>query len=81
MKVVLYKSPVLQTDNDLLRVMTYIDLNPVRQKMVKHPRKYEWTSYHYYAYGDEDPLIEPAPSYLDLGNTASKRENEYRKTE
>ena len=74
-----FKSPVLQTDDDLLRVMTYIDLNPVRQKMVKHPREYGWTSYHYYAYGEEDPLIDPAPSYLDLGSTASKRQEEYRK--
>ncbi len=72
-----FKSPVIQTDEDLLRVMIYIDLNPVRAKMVNHPRKYGWTSYHYYAHGEEDPLIDPAPSYLALGNSPKERQLNY----
>lgn len=73
-----FKSPVIQTDLDLLRVMTYIDLNPVRVGMVTHPRKYGWTSYHYYAHGEEDRLIDPAPSYLGLGNTPEERQSAYK---
>lgn len=74
-----FKSPVIQTDEDLLRVMIYIDLNPVRVKMVNHPRKYGWTSYHYYAHGEKDPLIDPAPSYLALGKNTRERQRNYRK--
>lgn len=74
-----FKSPVIQTDHDLLRVMIYIDLNPVRAGMVKHPRKHGWTSYHYYACGEEDQLIDPAPTYLELGNTPKDRQAAYRK--
>jgi len=73
-----FKSPVLETDIDLLRVMFYIDLNPKRAKMVQHPKDYRWSSFAYYAYGKEDPLIDPAPSYLNLGKTAEKRQAEYR---
>lgn len=74
-----FKSPVIQTDRDLLSVMSYIDLNPQRAGMVNHPEEYKWSSYRYYAYGEEDPLITPAPSYLALGNTPKVRQQEYKR--
>lgn len=58
--------------------MTYIDLNPVRAKIVKHPGKFKWTSFHFYAYGKKDPLIDPAPAYLKLGRTPKERQQRYR---
>lgn len=73
-----FKSPRIETDADLLKVMTYIDLNPKRSTMDAHPRDYKWSSYRYYAYGQEDPLITPAPSYLSLGLSAGERQNAYR---
>lgn len=73
-----YKSPVIQTDEQLLRVMAYVDLNPQRAKMVKHPKNYKWSSYNYYAYGKDDPLLTPAPSYLALGFTSEQRMFAYR---
>lgn len=73
-----FKSPNIQTDEYLLNVMTYLDLNPVRAKKIKHPRQYKWTSYHYYAYGKKDPLITPAPSYLGLADTDKDRQRIYR---
>jgi putative transposase len=74
-----FKSPVIQTDAQLLHVMIYGDLNANRQNMVAHPREYKWCSYHYYAEGKADPLITPAPSYLALGNTDEERQEKYRK--
>ena len=68
-----FKSPVIQTDQDLLNVMRYIDLNPCRAKMVNHPKYYKWSSFAYYAYGKNDPLITPAPSYLAISETISIR--------
>ncbi|MFO1464314.1 MAG: hypothetical protein U1F66_11105 [bacterium] len=72
-----FKSPVIQTDFDHLQVMFYIDLNPKRAGMVKHPKEYRWTSFHYYASGADDPLITPAPSYLKLGDTTRLRRKNY----
>ncbi|MFO1464067.1 MAG: hypothetical protein U1F66_09825 [bacterium] len=57
--------------------MFYIDLNPKRAGMVKHPKEYRWTSFHYYAFGEDDPLITPAPSYLNPGNTSRLRRKNY----
>lgn len=73
-----YKSPVIQSDETLLRVMAYVDLNPQRAKMVSHPKNYKWSSYKYYAYGEKDPLITPAPSYLALGRTPEICQRMYR---
>ncbi len=74
-----FKSPRIESDGVLLKVMFYNDLNPNRAKMVKHPREYEWTSYHYYAEGKADALITPAPSYMSLGLTAQARQQQYKK--
>jgi putative transposase len=68
-----FKSPVIQTDEDLLNVMRYIDLNPCRSRMVNHPKYYKWSSFAYYAYGKKDPLVTAAPSYLAISETNSVR--------
>lgn len=73
-----FKSPQIQTDADLLKVMLYVDLNPKRAGKVSHPHENEFSSYAYYAYGKGDPLITPAPSYLDLGLNPAKRQEAYR---
>jgi len=72
-----FKSPMIQTDQDLLKVMLYIDLNPKRADKVKHPDDNEYSSYAYYAHGHEDPLITPAPSYLELATTAERCQKAY----
>ena len=73
-----FKSPVIQTDEALLKVMTYGDTNPNRARMISHPKDYRWCSYRYYAYGEDDQLITPAPSYMALGGTAEERRKAYR---
>ena len=72
-----FKSPTIQTDEHLLNVMVYVDLNPCRAGKVKHPKNYKWTSYHYYAFGKDDPLITPAPTYLGLGRDDEERQRIY----
>ncbi|MDP2599415.1 MAG: transposase [Deltaproteobacteria bacterium] len=73
-----FKSPVIQTDEGLLSVMHYHDLNSYRVGKVGHPLEYKWSSYRYYAEGREDPLITPAPSYLGLGRSDRERRERYR---
>lgn len=72
-----FKSPKIETDADLEKVMFYVDLNPKRAGMVLHPRDYKWGSFHYYAYGKKDPLITPAPSYLEMGRDDKTRQATY----
>jgi putative transposase len=72
-----YKSLCMETSEDMLRVMHYIDLNPNRAGMITHPKDYKWSSFRYYAYGEEDPLITPAPAYLELGSTPEERQSAY----
>lgn len=72
-----YKSPVIQSDEALLTVMVYGDLNPQRAGKIQHPKEYRWSSYRYYAEGKADPLITPAPSYLALGNNDDDRRRQY----
>lgn len=73
-----FKSPVIQNDRALLAVMTYQDLNSFRARKVRHPNDYKWSSYHCYASGKADPLITPAPCYLEMGNTNTQRQSSYR---
>jgi len=73
-----FKSPLIESDDHMLRAMAYIDLNQHRVKKVPHPRKNTWSSYRYYAHGRPDPLITPAPSYLALGRIPLERRREYR---
>lgn len=72
-----FKSPRIENDRDLLQVMVYIDLNPKRAGKVNHPRRNEYSSFAYYAYGAEDSLITPAPSYLDMGISPQRRQEAY----
>ena len=72
-----FKSPRIQSDRDLIKVMQYIDLNPKRARKVKHPQENQYSSFAYYAYGTDDPLITPAPSYLQLATTAKRRQKAY----
>ncbi len=73
-----FKSPVIESDRQMLMVMAYIDLNQHRAKKVRNPRDNDWSSYGYYAYGKEDPLITPSPSYLALSGDPIERRREYR---
>lgn len=72
-----FKSPVIETSQDLLRVMRYCDLNPVRAGIFSDPRDYKWSSYEYYAHGREDKLLTPSPSYMELANTPEERQDIY----
>jgi len=40
-----FKSILVEKDSHLLELARYVVLNPVRAKMVRHPRQYRWSSY------------------------------------
>jgi REP-associated tyrosine transposase len=41
-----YHSTLIDSDEHLQRCMTYIELNMVRARVVPHPEKWPWCSYH-----------------------------------
>jgi putative transposase len=73
-----YKSPRIQDERHLLRVMKYADRNPVKAGLAPGPSHWRWSSYRHYAFGEPNDLIDDAPAYLRLGATAVQRRIAYR---
>lgn len=72
-----FKSPALQTEQDLVKEMIYHDLNEVRAGKVRHPKNNSLSSYAHYAFGKEDPLINDPEVYLQMGSSAKERQLAY----
>jgi putative transposase len=73
-----YKSTLVDSDNYFLIVSRYIELNPVRASMVKHPSEYPWSSFRKNALGVPIKLITAHFCYLSLGRDDSERQNAYK---
>ena len=76
-----YRATVVDTEQYFLKLMRYIELNPVRAGMVAHPRDYPWSSHRWHGYGKDDTnsswLIEH-DEYSRLGMNATERCLAYR---
>ena len=70
----------LEPEGYLLRCMRYIELNPVRAKMVANAGAYRWSSFSANATGRENVMITPHPVYQKLGDTQEARAYAYRKS-
>jgi len=73
-----FKSPVIEKDSYLLQCGRYVELNPVRAKIVQEPGEYRWSSYRFYAYGESNELLDEDPLYETFGKEKVDREKEYR---
>ena len=73
-----YKSTLVDSENYLLTVYRYIEMNPVRAEMVRHASEYPWSSYRYNALGRETKMITPHQEYLRLGSCCDSRQSAYR---
>lgn len=73
-----FKASLVSTERYLLTVSRYIELNPMRARMIKHPAEYLWSSYRHNAMGKQIKLITPHPIYLGLGNDSHERQFRYR---
>jgi len=73
-----FKASLVDSDAYLFTCMRYIELNPVRANMVKHPGEYNWSSYARNAYGKPDALIHPHPLYTELDKSPEQRKFAYR---
>jgi putative transposase len=68
-----YKSCLVQLEDYLLACYRYIELNPVRARLVRRPDEYPWSSYAANAKGEALPLITPHGQYVSLGRTRVTR--------
>jgi putative transposase len=73
-----YYSSFVDSDLYLLRCHRYIELNPVRASMVRHPAEYTWSSFRANALGYPNPLLTPHGVYEALGSTAQRQQTAYR---
>ena len=73
-----FRSCIAQQDDYLLLCQRYIELNPVRAGIVKHPGEYYWSSYHVNGQGNKSDLVSHHPLYLSLGQTDEERQIAYR---
>jgi len=63
-----YKACLVASDRHVLAACRYIDLNPVRARIVRHPSEFEWSSYAALAGLRAEPLVTPHESLSQLGN-------------
>jgi putative transposase len=68
-----YKSCLVQAEDYLLHLYRYIELNPVRAKMIEDPADYHWSSYQINGLGKESELCTPHPIYLALHSNVMQR--------
>jgi putative transposase len=73
-----YKSCLVATDDYLLTCYRYIELNPVRARMVARPEDYPWSSHRANAMGESNLLATPHKTYLSLGSDTRCRLESYR---
>ena len=73
-----YRAAPIDTEAYFLACCRYIELNPVRARMVRHPRDYRWSSYRAHAYGALDALVSEHELYRRLGRSKAARQKEYR---
>lgn len=72
----------VEDQESLKRVMFYGDWNPVRAGLCKHPREWAFSSYRFYAYGEESlqtAALSPPKWYADLATTPEERQAQYRR--
>lgn len=73
-----YKSSLVSRDDYLLACCRYIELNPVRARMVAAPQDYPWSSCRYRLGVETADWLDLDPCYLALGDSEAERRSRYR---
>lgn len=73
-----YRAAPIDSDAYFLLCSRYIELNPVRARLVARPRDYAWSSYRAHAMGSADPLLTEHGLYRALGRGPAARQAAYR---
>ena len=73
-----HKGNIIETESYFMACMKYIELNPVRSKMVNDPNDYYWSSYAANAYDRPNIIITKHQLYLSLASENIERLESYR---
>lgn len=68
---------LVEDDTQLLAVMRYIDLNPVRAGLCRNPAEWRYSGARTYLNAEKDELIDVSETYIDLGTTIEARQKAY----
>ena len=74
-----YKASLVDSEHYCLVCYRYIELNPVRAGMVRHPGEYPWSSYRCNATTTSNPVVTPHACWLALGEDYPARRATYHK--
>jgi putative transposase len=72
-----YKSSLIDSETYLLTCHRYIELNPVRAGLVKHPVQYRWSSHAHYALGAKNALVTRHAVFDGLGDDEAARRSTF----
>ena len=72
-----FKASLIDSDSYLLACYRYVDLNPVRAKIVNTPIEYRWSSFGDHVGSTSTGWLDDAPSFLALGRTMAHRRAAY----
>jgi putative transposase len=73
-----YKSSPVDSERYLLSCVRYIELNPVRARVVAQPQDHPWSSCRYRLGSEASRYLDEDPCYLELGATTAMRQAQYR---
>jgi len=73
-----FRSHIVDSQSYLFTCQRYIELNPVRARMVVAPWQYPWSSYRANAGLEGSLFVVPHRLYLSLGSTEADRHAQYR---
>lgn len=59
-----YKSIEIENDEQLFTCGLYIEMNPVRARIVRRPEDWEWSSYQFYTLAAQNEIIDPSPIHV-----------------
>ena len=72
-----FKSGLVETTRYFLACMRYVEMNPVRARLVPHPALFPWSSHGQNITGEPSGLITPHAEYLNLGRDSKARSQAY----
>ncbi|MFA4888790.1 MAG: transposase [Candidatus Omnitrophota bacterium] len=74
-----FKSYIVADDLYFLTVARYIERNPLKAKLIKELKSYKYSSYNFYAYGENCGVnLTPNPLFLELFGTTPEDRKRYR---
>jgi putative transposase len=73
-----FRASLVEAKSHLLSCCRYIELNPVRAAVIKHPADYIWSSYRHHALGAPDRVVTEHALFDALGATPPERAEAYR---